>query len=354
MATAKKATATPAAKKAAPAAKKTAAPAKKTAAPAKKTAAPAKQTAAPAAKKVAPAAKQSAPAAKKAAPATKKAAAPAKKAAAPAAKKVAPAAKQAPSTAKKAPTPKAKAGFDYDAAALKANWSRLHAGDAEPWPKSAAVLEAWRLFHAGDFAGALKAGLKAGGAGITVANKAQAMHATYVETSEAKKQKAFLEIAERAEAQQATEPDNANAWYFQAYALGRYAQSISIAEALAQGIGFKVKAALERAIALQPQHGDAHIALGAFHAEVIDKVGRLLARGQGADARTGLQMFEIARKLMPHSAIARVEQANGLVMIEGEKRLAEAEALYKQAAACEPMDAMERHDIELAKAELDD
>lgn len=316
--------------------------------------APAKKAAAAApAKKAAPAVKGAAPAAKKAAPAVKKAAP--VKAAAPA-KKAAPAEKAAPAKAA-APAKKAaagKTGFDYDAAALKTNWARLHAGDAEPYPKSAAVLEAWRLFHAGDFQGAMKAGLKAGGAGITVANKAQAIHATYLENSEAKKQKAFLEVAERAESQQAKEPDNANAWYFQAYALGRYSQSISIGEALAQGLGFKIKAALERAIELAPKHGDAHIALGAFHAEVIDKVGRLLARGQGADARTGLQLFETGVALMPHSAIAMIERANGMVMIEGEKRLAEAEALYKKAAACKPMDAMEQLDVDQAKAELED
>jgi hypothetical protein len=32
----------------------------------------------------------------------------------------------------------------------------------------------------------------------------------------------------------------------------------------------------------------------------------------------------------------------------------DAERLYQEAAACEPMDAMERLDVDLAKAELDD
>ena len=39
-------------------------------------------------------------------------------------------------------------------------------------------------------------------------------------------------------------------------------------------------------------------------------------------------------------------------MLEGNKRMAEAEQLYARAAACEAADAMERLDIELAKAEL--
>jgi tetratricopeptide (TPR) repeat protein len=244
--------------------------------------------------------------------------------------------------------------FDYDAASLKKHWARLHAGDAEAAPKDAKVLEAWALFHNGEFQKAHDAGLKAGGAGITVANKAQAIYANYLEKSEKTKLAMFMEVAERAEAQGQAEPKNANAHYFMAYALGRYSQGISVAKALAQGLGGKVKTALETAIKLQPKHADAHIALGAFHAEVIDKVGSLLGKTQGASKATGLEMYKQALKLNPTSAIAMVEYANGLVMLEGDKKMAEAEKLYADAAACTPMDAMERLDVEMAKAELED
>jgi tetratricopeptide (TPR) repeat protein len=244
--------------------------------------------------------------------------------------------------------------FQYDAATLKKHWARLHAGDAEPWPKDTAVQQAWIHFHAGEFQQAYEAGLAAGRAGITVANKAQAIYANYLEKKEKAKLEMFLEVAERAEAQQAAEPKNPNAWYWQAYAIGRYGQGISVAKALAQGLGGKVKGALETTIQLAPKHADAHIALGAFHAEVIDKVGKLLGKTQGADAATGLKMFEQALKLNPSSAIAMIERANGLVMLEGDKRMKEAEALYADAAACAPMDAMECLDVEMAREELDE
>jgi len=246
------------------------------------------------------------------------------------------------------------ADYTYDAAALKKQWARLHQGDAEPWPKDEAVAGAWALFHAGEFLKARDAGLKAGGAGITVANKAQAIYANYLEKSEKTRLALFLEVAERAEAQATAEPKNANAHYWMAYALGRYSQGISVAKALAQGLGGKVKNALETTIALAPKHADAHIALGAFHAEVIDKVGKLLGKTQGADTATGLKMFKEALALNPDSAIARVEYANGLVMLEGDKRMKEAEKLYAEAAECKPMDAMERLDVEMAKEELED
>jgi len=246
------------------------------------------------------------------------------------------------------------ADYVYDAAALKKKWARLHAGDAEPFPKDEKVLAAWALFHAGEFQKACEAGLKAGGAGITVANKAQAIYANYLEKSEKTKLEMFLEVAQRAEAQQAAEPKNPNAYYWQAYAIGRYGQGISVAKALAQGLGSKCKNALETAISLAPKHADAHIALGAFHAEVIDKVGKLLARTQGADTATGLKMFKEALKLNPTSAIAMIEYANGLVMLEGDKRMKEAEQLYADAAASDPLDAMERLDVEMAREELEE
>jgi len=246
------------------------------------------------------------------------------------------------------------ADYTFNTAALKKHWARLHAGDAEPLPKDDKVLAAWALFHAGEFQKAAEAGVKAGDAGITVANKSQSIYANYLEKNEKTKLAMFQEVAARAEAQTRTESGNANAHYFMAYALGRYSQGISITKALAQGLGSKVKGALETAIKLQPKHADAHIALGAFHAEVIDKVGSLLGRTQGASKDAGMNMFKTALKLNPTSPIAMVEYANGLVMLEGDKKMKEATKLYEDAAACTAMDAMERLDVEMAKAELDD
>jgi tetratricopeptide (TPR) repeat protein len=245
--------------------------------------------------------------------------------------------------------------YAFDAASLKKSWARLHQGDCEPLPKDAGVLQAWVLFHNGEFQKAAEAGLKAGGAGITVANKATSIYANSLETKEKAKLDLFMEVAGRAEAQQAAEPKNANAWYWQAYALGRYGQGISVAKALAQGLGTKVKNALEQAIKLSPKHADAHIALAAFHAEVIDKVGSLIGgMTYGAKKDQGLALFKEALKLNPTSAIAMIEYANGMVMLEGDKKMKEATRLYEQAAASQPLDAMERLDVEMAKAELED
>ena len=245
--------------------------------------------------------------------------------------------------------------YTFDAASLKRNWVRLHAGDAEPLPAEASVLDAWALFHNGEFQKCVQAGLKAGGAGITVANNATCIYANYLEKKEKTRLDLYLEVAHRAEAQIAADANNVNAHYWLAYALGRYSQGISVAKALAQGLGGKVKTALETTIKLQPRHADAHIALGAFHAEVIDKVGSLIGgMTYGAKKDVGLKLFQEALKLNPGSAIGQIEYANALVMLDGDKKMKDATRLYEQAAALKPADATERLDVEMAKAELAD
>ena len=244
--------------------------------------------------------------------------------------------------------------IDRDDAAVKKAWARLHRGDAEPAPKDAAVLAAWTAFHAGRFADAVEAGLDAGGAGVNAAVKAQVVYASYLEKGEKAKVALFEEAAGWADERRTKAPKDANAHYLYAYALGRWGQGISVAKALAQGFGGKIKDALTTAIKLEPKHADAHIAYGAYQAEVIDKVGGIVAGvTYGAKKDSAVEHYEKAIKLNPDSAIARIEFANGLLMLFGKSRIADAEKLYKEAAKIAPADAMERLDVEHAKAELE-
>ncbi|MEZ5718430.1 MAG: hypothetical protein R3E55_08230 [Burkholderiaceae bacterium] len=86
----------------------------------------------------------------------------------------------------------------------------------------------------------------------------------------------FLQVAEQARAQAAADPKSANAWYWHAYALGRYSQGISVARPSPRA-GRQDQSRSKKPSPLSPKHADARIALGAFHAEVIDKVGSLVA-----------------------------------------------------------------------------
>ena len=243
--------------------------------------------------------------------------------------------------------------YAFDGQSVKAHWARLHAGDAEPLPDHPDLLQAWALFHNGEFKKAADLGLALGGAGLNVANKAACVYATYLEKKEKERLNLYLEVVQRAQAQIEADPHNINAHYWHAYALNRYSQGISVAKALAQGLGNKVKESLEQTIQLAPRHADAHMALGAFHAEVIDKVGSLIAGMTfGAKKDTGLQLLQQALLLNLGSVLGLVDYANAMVMLEGEKMLAEANRLYLQAASAQAIDALERLDVELAKEEL--
>ena len=266
--------------------------------------------------------------------------------------------------------------YEYTAATLKKHWDRLHRGDREPFPTdkwvgetqaahaklgggdakatAKALQEAWIAFHAGDFERAAKLGDELGLIGATVANKATGIYANYLESDEATALDLYQAIAARAQRQQAAASDWANAFYFEAYALGRYSQGISVVKALAQGLGGRIKAALDKAVKIEPEHADAHIALGTYHAEIIDKVGAMVGGlTYGASKDKGEKHFKRALELNPESAIARIECANGMVMMFGKSRIDQASEFYEQAAECTPVDAMERLDVELAKSELE-
>jgi hypothetical protein len=268
--------------------------------------------------------------------------------------------------------------YDYAGPALAKAWPRLHRGDCEPFPDAAGLKalvdaapklkpkqsldeaatilqDAWRAYHRGDFAEAVDKGLSVGLLGYNVANKATNIYATYLEDKDAAKLELFQASAARAEELAAAAKGMANAHYLHAQALGRYSQGISIDKALAQGLAGKVRASLEAALKCAPKHADAHIALGTYHAEIINKVGGMIGGlTYGASKDDGVKHFETALKLNPDSAVARVEYANGLVMMFGNSKMKQAVALYTEAANAKPADAMERLDVELAKEELED
>ncbi len=251
--------------------------------------------------------------------------------------------------------------FPYDSAAycyagnkLKNSWSRLHRGDCEPWPRStAALVDAWRAFHVGDFGAAIEAGGKLGALGAVVANKACGVYATYVEPDEDRARDLLQSAVALGEHAAEELPNHANTHYTLAFVLGRLSQRISIVKALAEGHATRLRACLDRTLELEPKHADAHIALGLYHAEIIGKLGALaggLTFGVSKDAC--LRHFDTALKLVPDSAIALVEYAHGLTLLDSKRHAAQANKLYTTASKLPPADAMEHLDILRARAQL--
>lgn len=264
--------------------------------------------------------------------------------------------------------------------ALEKAWERLHRGDREPWPDArrvaavhadnpaaraqlaapagdaalAARLEAaWRAFHEGDFGEAWRVGNELGVLGAVVACKAAGVYVGYLEERKARAEALLGAAAELAARAAGAAPRLANAHYVHAFVLGRLSQRISVVRALAAGHAGRVRASLERTLELEPRHADAHIALGLYHAEIVAKLGSLAAKlSYGASAAAALRHFKEAVRLFPDSAIAWMEYGNGLLALEGDQRRDEARRHYERAGSLRPLDAMERLDVEQARAEL--
>ena len=127
-----------------------------------------------------------------------------------------------------------------------------------------------------------------------------------------------------------------------------------VIKALKQGVGGKILKSLQRAIELQAEHAEAHTALAMYHAEIIDKVGKLIGgMTYGASQTKSLEHFAIALDLTPQSPIANIEFGNGLYLLYGDSRLDDVTDLYIKASAMQPRDAMEKLDVESALAELE-
>jgi tetratricopeptide (TPR) repeat protein len=265
--------------------------------------------------------------------------------------------------------------FDYAGDKLAKAWPKLHAGDQEPFPdekhvarslktnpnlgrdagKTAAQLQdAWRAFHRGDFHEAHESGVALKALGISVAVKAGGIHAAYLVKSDKERISRYEALATLADEAIAALPDAANSHYRRAFALGRYSQCLSITQALAQGIAGKVKSSLDAALKIAPKHAEARTALGLYHAEIVGKVGGMLAKlTYGASAAEAEKQLKEALKLTPDSPIAWIEYGNAQLLLRGEKGEDDAAEAFAKAAKLKPHDAMEALDAAWAKEQIE-
>ena len=238
---------------------------------------------------------------------------------------------------------------------MQANWSRLHAGDLEPYPQSSALIEAWLKFHNGDFLASATCAQPLG-EGLSLQLKALSTYAHYLEQDPQKKIAQFLEIVELAEKGLIVSATNKTNLYYQiAYGLGRYGQFISIPKALAEGIAGKVQDALAQCLALTSDHADAHTAFATYQAEIIGKLGKIAGKlTYGVNGDSAISHYEKAIELAPFSISAKTEYADGLLVLFGKKQLKQAVHWYQAAVENDPIDALEALDYTVAKQELAD
>jgi hypothetical protein len=273
--------------------------------------------------------------------------------------------------------PHAAKTFDYAGPKLAKAWDKLHAGDQEPFPDedriakllkanpklgkpadagriADALGDAWRAYHLGDFEDAHAQGDALGALGAVVACKAMGIHATYLVEDPKERLARFERVAERAEAAMAALPKEANAHYFRAFALGRYSQLISIAKALSGGLAGKVKESLDNTLKLAPKHAEANLAMAMYHAEIVAKVGGMIASlTYGAKATTAEENLKTAQKLAPDAPVVWLETGNALLLLYGERREDDAALAYAKAGKMKPIEAMQALDVIAAKSHIE-
>lgn len=252
------------------------------------------------------------------------------------------------------PYPHDNIDYDYDLKQLKKRWPALHKGDGEAWPDNKPIQSIWQHYHAGRFGEAIEAAVKHGPEAYAPHCKAMVIYADHLEDNESEQQKIYQQAVDIAEQALDEYPDDPNSHYLHAFALGRFAQSISVAKALSQGLGGKIGASLKTCAELNPEHSEVHVALGLYHAEIIDKVGKLVGKmTYGASEDKALEHLELALKLNPDAPITQIEYGNGIYVLYGDKRIDDANDAYRKAAQSTPRDAIEKLDQEFAASEVD-
>lgn len=251
--------------------------------------------------------------------------------------------------------------FDHDQDQLAEVWDQLHAGDQYAYPLSLddydedilnSQAQAWLLYHNGDYQGAAEIGLELAEHGAVVLAKSVAAYCDYLCEDEDGVLQLLSDSIEICENACDVLPDCANVQFVCALLMGRYSQRISITKALAQGLGGKIKQHLEATLENEPNHAEAHTAMGLYHAEIIDKIGAMIGGlTYGAKKSIAMEHFEKSIELTPDAPITSIEFANGLLLLSGNED--RASGLYQQASECEALDALQNCDISFASDQIE-
>ncbi len=182
---------------------------------------------------------------------------------------------------------------------------------AQVSPEVQAAFDGGRFLEAADFGEA-----EATSASLAMAAESLALHGYYLAAEDDKKAlfSRAVALAERAVAQDANNPE---AHLQHSHAMGRYAQTISVVDALSEGYAELTRGAINKALALDPNMVPALLSLGAWHAEIVSAAGSLMARMfYDADEEQSLTAFEKAYALAPERNGVNLEYAIGLTLLD--------------------------------------
>lgn len=266
-------------------------------------------------------------------------------------------------------------GFDRDK--VVSGWGRLHAFDGEPLPTAerlqawcqsspavaasyagfegdhaawaSALIDAWVMFHNGDFATAFERGRTLGFPGYGLAHIAACAYTDAVTLPKDRLAVFFRECAARSGEAAAAMPRHPNAVFYQGLHLGRYSETVSLVKAAAENVAGKFVKSLEETLALDSRHVLAHLGYGSYHASVVSAVGSMVAKlTWGATRDKAIEHFEKAQTLAPFLPATHLEYGKGLMLLKDRK----ARQWFASGAELTPADAMEALDVRLCRTLL--
>ncbi len=167
--------------------------------------------------------------------------------------------------------------------------------------------------------------------GFALAANSLNIHALYY----AEKQKSMglyqraMDLAERAVK---IEPGNLRGNYELTRAMGKYSQQIGRVRAMNEKFAERIREHIEDTLLINEQFAEAHLALGRWHAGLIEVIGSFLARSLfGASRKVAVYHFERALELDPQGIDTHYGTAVGFLALSKRKYKKKAKDLLLRA-----------------------
>jgi len=266
----------------------------------------------------------------------------------------------APEPAEWRPWPEDYPQFQYSREELTERWDELHRRDRAPFPDADYVrelsaeppadpeatarrlLDGWRDFHAGNFEAAFRAGFDAGPPGDFLAGRAWLIYATHMTRSEDRRRKMLKALVGFIEANLDDRDPPPTYWETAGLALiyAEYGRTLSTNRARAEDIPETVRDLVVKALEKEPAQPAALGTLGGWHAEIIDRVGGLLARMLfGAKKSEAHEYFNRALTIAPDLVQLRREYGEAILRLYGSDREDDALEQLRTATEITPLNA---------------
>jgi hypothetical protein len=282
--------------------------------------------------------------------------------------------------------------FDYPPAQLREKWPQLMRAMRVPYPSaeflrariehfpelkaelgaefngdyealSREILHAWRLFFRGDFRASKDHGVKFGAYGKLPAYLSQLIYAVYLCDTRTEKLELLKDVANQVADYVHVLKSMKDVPEFQedymvlrlgyGYAIGRIAEEVTPMNALMNNYFFKMSAAVDDVLRIDPQHPVGLAFLAAMDANLIRVLGKFVSRVTlGARLSRVEDNFLKSIDSVDDRAIVHLEYGNSLIYINRTRDIDVTRAQIRKAAGIHPLSAMEALDSMYAAKRL--